>query len=331
MEERASPGKANQKKTPPSRETSERPSPSKDLSRTSPSKLVTPRVSPAKEKQRPSPFQPDQSTKDTIPSVTSSRDKSKTPPQHRDRSRLSSPNDRPRQPPPQEKPKALPPELLLPRGSPPKDRPAVVRPPRLKSPSRRAEIGKSSLPISTKYSPPRDIVRSASAAETTHASRPRSNIPTRGEVIRSSIASDSGPPGLLSAPPPSSQPGLPLTLPHHAPPIHTHVPSEEDALNTARLRRNANEYLKVNQTKRAGTVPVVSPASTQPHPNEAGGGGEGPESLDSEPRTFIVSRDSALPVLPPTNVDQSDRASSASGDTSVNVGAEAGAQNSHNE
>ena len=79
-------------------------------------------------------------------------------------------------------------------------------------------------------------------------------------------------------------------------------------------------------------MPVASPASTQPHPNEAGGGGgEGPESLDSEPRTFIVSRDSALPVLPPTNVDQSDRASSASVDTSVNVGAEAGAQNSHNE
>ena len=77
-------------------------------------------------------------------------------------------------------------------------------------------------------------------------------------------------------------------------------------------------------------MPVASPASTQRDPNEAGGG-EGLESLDSEPRTFIVSRDSALPVLPPTNVDPSDRASSASGDTSVNVGAEAGAQNSHNE
>ena len=78
-------------------------------------------------------------------------------------------------------------------------------------------------------------------------------------------------------------------------------------------------------------MPLASPASTPPHPNEAGGGGGGPESLDSEPRTFIVSRDSALPVLPPNNVDQSDRASSASVDTSVNVSAEAGAQNSHNE
>ena len=95
-------------------------------------------------------------------------------------------------------------------------------------------------------------------------------------------------------------------------------------LNTARLRRNANEYLKVNQTKRPSVAPVASSSSTQPHPDEVGGG---PESLDSEPRTFIVSRDSALPALPSDQLNRSN----CTADTSVNVGAEAGAQNSHNE
>ena len=102
-------------------------------------------------------------------------------------------------------------------------------------------------------------------------------------------------------------------------------------LNTARLRRNANEYLKVNQTKRppaaASVAPVASASSTQPHLDEAGGG---PESLDSQPRTFIVSRDSALPALPSDEVDQFDRPN-CTVDTSVTVGTEAGVQNSHNE
>ena len=99
-------------------------------------------------------------------------------------------------------------------------------------------------------------------------------------------------------------------------------------LNTARLRRNANEYLKVNQTKRPAAAPMASASSTQPHLDEAGGGE--PESLDSQPRTFIVSRDSALPALPSDEVDQFNRAN-CTVDTSVTVATEAGVQNSHNE
>ena len=99
-------------------------------------------------------------------------------------------------------------------------------------------------------------------------------------------------------------------------------------LNTARLRRNANEYLKVNQTKRPPAVAsVASASSSQPHLDEAGGG---PESLDSQPRTFIVSRDSALPALPSDEVDQFNRPNCTI-DTSVTLGTEAGVQNSHNE
>ena len=99
-------------------------------------------------------------------------------------------------------------------------------------------------------------------------------------------------------------------------------------LNTARLRRNANEYLKVNQTKRPpAAASVASASSSQPHLDEAGGG---PESLDSQPRTFIVSRDSALPALPSDEVDQFDRPNCTI-DTSVTLGTEAGVQNSHNE
>ena len=99
-------------------------------------------------------------------------------------------------------------------------------------------------------------------------------------------------------------------------------------LNTARLRRNANEYLKVNQTKRPpAAASVVSASSSQPHLDEAGGG---PESLDSQPRTFIVSRDSALPALPSDEVDQFNRPNCTI-DTSVTLGTEAGVQNSHNE
>ena len=99
-------------------------------------------------------------------------------------------------------------------------------------------------------------------------------------------------------------------------------------LNTARLRRNANEYLKVNQTKRPpAAASVASASSSQPHLDEAGGG---PESLDSQPRTFIVSRDSALPALPSDEVDQFNRPNCTI-DTSVTLGTEAGVQNSHNE
>ena len=99
-------------------------------------------------------------------------------------------------------------------------------------------------------------------------------------------------------------------------------------LNTARLRRNANEYLKVNQTKRPpAAASVASASSSQPHLDEARGG---PESLDSQPRTFIVSRDSALPALPSDEVDQFNRPNCTI-DTSVTLGTEAGVQNSHNE
>ena len=60
--------------------------------------------------------------------------------------------------------------------------------------------------------------------------------------------------------------------------------SQEDLISTANIRKSANEYLKLNQNKTSKKYDLA--------PEEVRWG---PESLDSQPRTFIVSRDSTLP------------------------------------
>ena len=165
-------------------------------------------------------------------------------------------------------------------------------PPRLKSPSR----GRSQLPVSVstpRQSPPKSPASDISL-------RDKSLVPIRGAALRHSVADPS-----VSRIPKlrlSESPAKPAKLPDTQ-----HVLSEgdsppsnrasDDSLVTARnLRRSANEYLRTTVTTSRHPAPchashrqavtnVTSVSSHSPEPRVT----PGPESLDSEPRTFIVS------------------------------------------
>ena len=166
-------------------------------------------------------------------------------------------------------------------------------PPRLKSPSR----GRSQLPVSVsapRQSPPKSPASDISL-------RDKSLIPIRGAALRHSVADPS-----VSRIPKLRLSESPAKTAKSTDTEHQHVLSERDSpsnrasdesLVTARnLRRNANEYLRTAVTTsrhpgpchashRQAVTNVTSVSSHPPEPRVT----PGPESLDSEPRTFIVS------------------------------------------
>ena len=118
-----------------------------------------------------------------------------------------------------------------------------LAPPRLKSPSRQ----RSQLPVSTaRTSPPRHPVRGTTAS----SSVPSVTSRVPGTVSRIPKLSES--PSKVRRDSPSST-------------------SSEERLETARLRKNANQYLQVNQVQASSAA-----------------GSDTVDSLDSQPKTFIV-------------------------------------------
>ena len=156
-------------------------------------------------------------------------------------------------------------------------------PPRLKSPAR----GRSQLPVSvsapaSRHSPPKSPASDVSL------------IPVRGAALRHSAADPSVsriPRLRLSESPPKAAKltDTQKVLSGNDPPSA----SEESLVTTRNLRRNANEYLRTatsssdtcHVSRRQAVTSVTSVSSHSPEPRVT----PGPESLDSQPRTFIVS------------------------------------------
>jgi len=230
--------------------------------------------------------------------------------------------DKIRPPPPSSQPPRLDYDLL-------DIRPKVVAPPRLKSPSRQRAKSKSSLPVSTRNSPPKDNVQYSSVDESPRGrtSRPsqilrraKSTIPQRGAEVRDSMCSVDEKDNIRPSEPVSKIPKhssrsseSPVkTVFNSSKTLTTRQPTqpasktEENVLSTVNLRRNANEYLKVNQviSKSSKVSEKFQPPSDEISPKDkyctidyslAGAiEAKSTDSLDSQPKTFIVSRSSDL-------------------------------------